>query len=302
MQLRYVFTELRQGLRRNLSMHVAVALTLLVSLTLAGVGLLLREQAQLTEEVWGDELQITFYMCNGANDRNPQCAGAVDDSQKKVITDALEDNRYVDKIEEESQEQAYERLQALDVEGVSGPDPVVKSSDMWESYWVTMTDPHHSAEIIEAVAGLDGIDHVGDVHEVTGPILAAVDGLQSAALVGAIVLVIAALLLVANTIRLAAFARRREIGIMRLVGASTLYIALPFLLESLVVALVGIGLSGIALAAVMYFGVEQRLSSTAVTQWVGWEEFFSSFAIVAILGILLTLVPTLLLTRKYIKV
>ncbi|HEY9352448.1 MAG TPA: cell division protein FtsX, partial [Nocardioides sp.] len=89
---------------------------------------------------------------------------------------------------------------------------------------------------------------------------------------------------------------------MRLVGASTLYIALPFLLESLVVALVGIGLSGIALAAVMYFGVEQRLSSTAVTQWVGWEEFFSSFAIVAILGILLTLVPTLLLTRKYIKV
>lgn len=302
MQLRYVFTELRQGLRRNLSMHVAVALTLLVSLTLAGVGLLLREQAQLTEEVWGDELQITFYMCNGANDRNPQCAGAVDDSQKKVITDALEDNRYVDKIEEESQEQAYERLQALDVEGVSGPDPVVRSSDMWESYWVTMTDPKRSAEIIEAVAGLDGIDHVGDVHEVTGPILAAVDGLQSAALVGAIVLVVAALLLVANTIRLAAFARRREIGIMRLVGASTLYIALPFLLESLVVALVGIGLSGIALAAVMYFGVEQRLSSTAVTQWVGWEEFFSSFAIVAILGILLTLVPTLLLTRKYIKV
>lgn len=302
MQLRYVFTELRQGLRRNLSMHVAVALTLLVSLTLAGVGLLLREQAQLTEEVWGNELQITFYLCNGANDRNPQCAGAVDDSQKKVITDALKDNRYVDKFEEESQKQAYERLQALDVEGVSGPDPVVKPSDMWESYWVTMTDPKRSAEIIEAVAGLDGIDHVGDVHEVTGPILAAVDGLQTAALVGAIVLVVAALLLVANTIRLAAFARRREIGIMRLVGASTLYIALPFLLESLVVALVGIGLSGIALAAVMYFGVEQRLSSTAVTQWVGWEEFFSSFAIVAILGILLTLVPTLLLTRKYIKV
>ena len=302
MQLRYVFTELQQGLRRNLSMHVAVALTLLVSLTLAGVGLILREQAQLTEEVWGDELQITFYMCNGSNDNNPKCAGAVDDSQKKVITDALKDNRYVEKVEEESQKQAYQRLQALDVEGVSGPDPVVVEGDMWESYWVTMADPHHSAEITEAVAGLDGVDHVGDVHEVTGPILAAVDGLQSAALIGAIVLVIAALLLVANTIRLAAFARRREIGIMRLVGASTLYIALPFLLESLVVALVGIALSGLALAAVMYFGVQERLSSTSVTQWVGWEEFFSSFAIVAILGILLTLVPTLLLTRKYIKV
>ena len=65
---------------------------------------------------------------------------------------------------------------------------------------------------------------------------------------------LAALLLVANTIRLAAFARRKEIGIMRLVGASTLYIALPFLLEALVTALIGVALAGGALAAFMYFG------------------------------------------------
>lgn len=302
MQLRYVFTELQQGLRRNLSMHLAVVLTLLVSLTLAGVGLLLRQQADLTEKVWGNELQITFYLCNGVDDRSAQCAGPVDDAQKKVITNALKDNRYVKDVKFETQADAYDRLKKLKVEGISGPDPVVKSSDMWQSYWVTMTDPHHSSEITEAVAGLDGVDHVGDVHEVTGPILAAVDGLQSAALVGAIVLVIAALLLVANTIRLAAFARRREIAIMRLVGASNLYITLPFLLESLVVAAVGIVLSGIALGLVMWLGVQKRLASTTVTQWVGWHEFAVSFGIVAALGIVLTLVPTLLLTRRYLKV
>ena len=65
---------------------------------------------------------------------------------------------------------------------------------------------------------------------------------------------LAALLLVGNTIRLAAFARRKEIGIMRLVGASTLYIALPFLLEALVTALIGVALAGGALGAFMYFG------------------------------------------------
>ena len=73
--------------------------------------------------------------------------------------------------------------------------------------------------------------------------------------VAAVVLVVAALLLVGNTIRLAAFARRREIGIMRLVGASTLYIALPFLFEALVTALIGVALAAGALAAFMYFGV-----------------------------------------------
>ena len=78
----------------------------------------------------------------------------------------------------------------------------------------------------------------------------------------AAVLVFAALLLVANTIRLAAFARRKEIGIMRLVGASTLYIALPFLLEALVTAIIGVVLAGGALAAVQQFGIEGRGDDT----------------------------------------
>ncbi len=67
-------------------------------------------------------------------------------------------------------------------------------------------------------------------------------------------LLIAAILQVGNTIRLAAFARRREIGIMRLVGASSLYIQLPFLMETLVAALIGVALAAGALLLFMYFG------------------------------------------------
>ena len=81
--------------------------------------------------------------------------------------------------------------------------------------------------------------------------------LQWVALGTAAFLVFAALLLVANTIRLAAFARRKEIGIMRLVGASTLYIALPFLLEALVTALIGVALAVGALSGFMYFGIDE---------------------------------------------
>lgn len=306
MQLRYVFSELQQGLRRNLSMHVAVVLTLLVSLTLAGLGLLLRAQADMAEEAWGNELQLTVYVCNGVTDDNPRCTGPVTEAQQEVIEQALDDSPYVETYTLSTQEEEFERLQLQrsddDDRLLSGPDAVIQPKHMHAGYWVTMTDPHEAPQIIEAVQGLDGVETVKDMHEITGPILSAIDGLQTAALIAALVLVVAALLLVANTIRLAAFARRREIGIMRLVGASTLYIALPFLLEAIVTAFVGFLLAAGALALVMWLGVDRGLSGAGLTDWVGWSEYWATVAVIGVLGLVLTLIPTLLLTRKYIKV
>ena len=85
MQLRYVFSELRQSLRRNLSMHIAVILTLFVSLTLVGFGILMREQSVKATDQWGSELQITVFLCK-ARDDNPACTGEVTDTQKQAIS------------------------------------------------------------------------------------------------------------------------------------------------------------------------------------------------------------------------
>jgi cell division transport system permease protein len=147
------------------------------------------------------------------------------------------------------------------------------------------------------------VSKVQDQRNIVGPVLNAINYMQRSALLIAIFLVVAALLLVANTIRLAAFARRKEIGIMRLVGASTLYIALPFLLEALVTALISVALAAGALAAFIYFAVERSLSDVlGFIPWVGWREYLVAVLAVAVLGPLLTLVPTLALTRKYLKV
>ena len=77
MQLRYVFTELRTGLRRNLTMHLAVILTLFVSLTLAGCGIMLQRQADLTADTLGSELQILVNLFTEDDPSDsPTCAGA----------------------------------------------------------------------------------------------------------------------------------------------------------------------------------------------------------------------------------
>ncbi len=303
MQLRYVFSELGQGLRRNVSMHIAVVLTLFVSMTLVGLGVLLNQQRAIATEYLGNQLEIATYLCRDS-DVNPSCASAATDPQKQAIETVIRESPEVESYRFETKEEAFEKVKKLLGEDqFEGPNPVMTAEDMSEAYWITLVDPQEFKGITSAVVGLDGVSQIRDERDTVKPLFDSLDTLKYASWGVAGFLLLAALLLVANTIRLAAFARRKEIAIMRLVGASTLYIALPFLLEALVTAVIGVALAAGALGAVMWFGVEQRISQTlSFMPWIGLEDFTAAVIVIAILGPLLTLVPTLALTRKYLKV
>ncbi len=311
MQLRYVFSELRNGLRRNLSMHVAVVLTIFVSLTLAGCGLLLQRQADKTAEVLGNELQILVNLCvEDDPSESPNCVGGeVTDAQMKRIEAEIGDSPEVESYDFQTKEEGYEKAKEIVSEEVfEGPDPVITVDSWPAAYWVTLEDPNEADGVISAVKGLDGVRGISDQREALGQIFGIMKALKYGSWIGSGFLLLAALLLVANTIRLAALARRREIGIMRLVGASTLYIALPFLLEALVTAIIGVGLAAGALAAFQEFAIHRGMEDIVTfLPWVGWDDYFASLIGVlppgiALVGPALTLIPTLLLTRKYIKV
>jgi cell division transport system permease protein len=301
--VRYTFTELGQGLRRNLSMHLAVVLTLFVSLTLVGMGVLLNQQASKATDYWGSELQITAWLCK-ARDDNAACVSEVTEAQKQAITKVVEDNPEVSDFHFETKEEAFEKLQEVYKPGAfEGANAVITADDMPQSLWIELKDPEQFEGITSAIKGLDGVSSIRDERDTLAPIYNTLDALQWGALGTALFLVVAALLLVANTIRLAAFARRREIGIMRLVGASTLYIALPFLLEAVVTAVLGVLLATGALAAFEKFGIKDRIEGRLnFIPWIDWPEVQVAVVAIAVLGPLLTLVPTLVLTRKYLKV
>jgi cell division transport system permease protein len=303
MQLRYVWSELGQGLRRNVSMHIAVILTLFVSMTLVGLGVLLNQQRSIATEYLGNQLEIATYLCRDS-DVNPSCTTAATDAQKEAIEAVIEDSPEVESYRFETREEAFDKVkELLGEEQFEGQNPVMTADDMSEAYWITLKNPKEFDGITSAVKGLDGVAQIRDERETVKPLFDSLDTLKYASWGVAGFLLLAALLLVANTIRLAAFARRKEIGIMRLVGASTLYIALPFLLEALVTAVVGVALAGGALGAVMWFGVEQRISQTlSFMPWIGLPDFTTALIVIAVLGPLLTLLPTLALTRKYLKV
>ena len=306
MQLTYVFSELASGLKRNVSMTVAVIVTIFVSLTLVGMGLLLNAQADKAEDYWGSKLQITVFLCN-QNSTTANCVnGEVTGPQKNQIENILDKNNEVASWRLQSKQEAYDKWKSAYVSGDDTEERVYESirpSDMQESYWVQLKDPERFMGIKSQVQGLEGVNTVRDLREVLKPIYFWMNVMKWGAISVAGFLVLAAVLQVGNTIRLAAFARRREIGIMRLVGASSLYIQLPFLLESLLAAFLGVALASGAILAFMYFVIYQMLRpSSNIVAWVDWSDGLAAVGWIALIGFLLSLVPTLVMTRKYLKV
>ena len=191
MHLRYVLSELGQGLRRNLSMHVAVILTLFVSLSLAGGGLLLQREADLVADHLGDELKIKFTLCTNVNPTdNPNCAdGEVTDQQRNQIERAFDESPDVAGYTFASKQEGYDTARELfSEEYFEGDPPIITVEDYPAGYWVTLKDPEEADDVISAVVGLDGVAGFQDQRETLAKIYRIMDALRIGALGGAVVL------------------------------------------------------------------------------------------------------------------
>jgi len=306
MQLRYVFTETGTGLRRNVSMTIALVVTIFVSLTLVGMGLLLNAQAQKAEEYWGSKLQITVFLCN-QNSRTPHCtSGEANSAQKAAIVNVIETHPEVASYYMQTKQQAFETWKRVYISKDQTEREIystVTADDMQNSYWITLKDPNRYKGVESALSGMDGVASVHDLRQVLKPIYFWITVMKWGAIGIAAFLLVAAILQVANTIRLAAFARRKEIGIMRLVGASNLYISLPFLMETLVAALIGVAIATASLGTFMYVVIYGKLrNNSQIVEWIDWHDALVAVGGISALGVLITMIPTLVMTRKYLKV
>ena len=304
--MRAILTELRASLTRNTSMTISLVVTMSVSLLLASLGLLIQSQAERTEQYFGDRLQLQVNLCTKNSPAATCVGGAATDEQKTAVRTALEDNPEVKAVTVRSPDENYAQARELLGQTDTGRKQLetLGVDSFPESYFVTLKDPQQFDGVVSEVSGMDGVGNVNSLRDLLGPLFEMLDKMQWAALVTAGLLIIAAILQVSNTIRMTAFARRREIGIMRLVGASSWHIQAPFVLESLVAALVSAALAAAGLAAFMHFVVYGYLRDTLgrITTWVRWEDAFVVMGMTTVLALLLALVPTFVMTRKYLDV
>src|SRR5687768_4207535 len=133
MQLTYVFSELGNGLKRNVSMTIAVVVTIFVSLTLVGMGLLLNAQADKAEAYWGSKLQITVFLCN-QNSTTANCVnGEVTKAQKDQVEQVLDEHPEVASWRLQSKQEAYDKWKSAYVSDDDTEQRVyesIKPSDM----------------------------------------------------------------------------------------------------------------------------------------------------------------------------
>jgi len=304
--MRSTLSELRQSLSRNKSMTISLVVTMTVSLLLAALGLLIQSQADRTEKYFGTKLQLQVYLCTKNSSSQNCLGGAATDDQKQTIQQALRENPEVKSFSVRTPAESFEQAREVFRQSENGRKQLeaLGPSSFPESYMVTLKNADKYQGVKSQVAGMDGVGSVNSLKEQLGALFTALDKLKYAALATSILLIAAAILQVSNTIRMTAYARRREIGIMRLVGASSWHIQLPFVLESLIAALLSAALAAAGLAAFMQFVVYGYLRDTLgrITTWVGWQEAIVVAGLTTALAVVLALIPTLVMTRKYLDV
>lgn len=299
MRLQYVFSEISAGLRRNLTMTLAVVLTVAISMTFLGTGLLMRAQADTMKDFWYDKVEISVFMCNEYETAAGCADGAVTADQKGQIKQTLETHPEVRTVFEESQEEAYAHLQELDEGLAESTTP----EHLQQSFRVALENPEQFEGVVSAVSGLPGVAQVIDQREILEQVFDVLGTIQTSAVVVAVVLVIAAVLLITNTIRLAAYNRRRETAIMRLVGASNFYIQLPFILEAAVAGLIGAVLACGGVVLTKAWVIDSKLEPLRfVETWVTWSETLAILPVLLIVGIALSAMSAMITLRRYLRV
>ncbi len=300
MQMQYLASEIGTGLRRNVTMTVAVVVTVAISLALLGAALLIRAQAATMKDFWYDKIEISVFLCNDFDTGATCASGAASPEQRAAIEATLEDNPQVEEVFFETQEQAYELFRERFDDSIADN---ITPEQLQESFRVKLVNPEEFEGVVSAVAGLPGVAQVVDQRALLDRFFRLLNGFQVAALAIAAVQVFAAILLISNTIRVAAFSRRRETGIMRLVGASNWSIQLPFILEAAIAGLIGGVLAALVLIGFQAFFVQDILvPAFRFTAWVGWGDVWRIVPILLLTGTLIAAVASFVTLRRYLRV
>ncbi|NES26863.1 FtsX-like permease family protein [Micromonospora terminaliae] len=291
MRMKYVLSEVLVGLWRNVTMTIAMIITMAVSLFMLGGSGLLYQKVGDMKDLYYENVEVSIFLKTDVQEQQRT------DLQTKLEADPLIKNvDYVDKTE------AYKRFQQMYADA---PDLVnaVKPDQLPESFRLTLNDPEQYKQIYDEYKTSEGIDTIVDQSKLLDKVFGVLTGFQNGALAIAIVMAIAALLLVANTIQVAAYSKRREVAVMKLVGASNWFIQAPFVLEAVVAGLFGsiLGLLALITLKTVAAGSSMAALEGLITP-ISWSEIFLTFPLMAAVGGLVSAVTAWVTLRFYLRV
>ena len=302
MRLQFVLSEMGIGLRRNLSMTISVILVTMVSLFFFGFGLLSSAQVSTMKDYWYDRVEVSIFMCGQASEVANCADGEVTQAQRAELETQLTSLKpLVQTIYYESKQESFQRFKEQFKSSAITEN--LKVEQMPESFRVKLSDPQKYQVIASAFQGAPGVEQVLDQRALLGNLFKVLNVLTWVARGFAIVMTVSALLLVATTVRLSAFSRRRETGIMRLVGASNLLIQLPFVLEAVLATLLGAAIATGLLFAGVHFGITGFLSPLLpFFRFINTSDVVSIAPVLVGTGLAMAVIASFFTLRRYLRV
>ncbi len=306
MRARTIAADVGIGLRRNFTMTIAVVITTFIALSFFAAGLLFSRQVSTMKGYWYDKVEVSIFLCApGDEQKYASCSGGpVTFPQKDAVQTALNDMRASHQVSEvyyESKDEAFVRFKQMFKGSPISAD--VDKKYLPDSFRVKLVDPKKFDLVSSRFGNQPGVAEVIDNKAPLEKFFLVLSRLQVAAFCVAGLAIVAATLLIANTIRVAAFSRRRETGIMRLVGASNFYIQLPFLLEGALAGLVGATLTTIGIIAFQKFViVDQAARQFKLVAFIDWSDVWAVIPWVYAFGIALSSAASFVTLRKYLRV
>ena len=296
MRFGFLINEVLTGLRRNVTMTIAMILTTAISIGLFGGGLLVVRLADNSRTIYLDRVESQVFLTNDVSANDPTC----DADPCKALRQQIEDRNDVRSVRFLNRDDAYnDAIQKFpQYKDVAGREAFPAS------FVVKLDDPEQHKEFDEAMVGQPGVLNVLNQKDLIDRLFAVLDGLSSAAFAVAVVQAIGAILLIANMVQVAAYTRRTEIGIMRLVGASRWYTQLPFLVEAMVAALLGVLISIAGLIMVRALFLEDALNQFYQANLIARIDYADILYIAPILlfvGVAMAGVTAYVTLRLYVR-
>jgi cell division transport system permease protein len=300
MRAKFLLSEVRIGLRRNLTMTFAVVVTTAISLSLLGIGLLSNAQVGAMKDYWYDKIEVSVFLCGSLSESSSCAGGVITNDQRLAIKADIEALPVVESVFYESQAEAFKRFQERFKDSAIAQN--VSPDQLPESFRVKLKDPTQFAVVVSAFSGRPGVDIVQDQRTILDKFFKLLGVLRNGALAVGLASVFTAALLISNTLRIAAFNRRRETGVMKLVGASSWSIQLPFLLEGVFSALIGWVLATGLLAGLKAVVDSKVAPLLTFTKFFGWGEVWTSSAWLLLTGLVVSVGASVITLRRYLKV
>ena len=296
MRFGFLINEVFTGLRRNVTMTVAMILTTAISIGLFGGGLLVIRLADHSRDIYLDRVETQVFLNNDVSANDPTC----DADPCKALRAKIESRNDVKSVRFLNKDDAYNDA----VRKFPQYKDVASKDSFPASFVVKLDNPEQHKEFDAAMQGAPGVLNVLNQKELIDRLFAVLDGLSNAAFAVAVVQAVGAILLIANMVQVAAYTRRTEIGIMRMVGATRWYTQLPFLLEAVLAATIGVIIAIIGLVLVRALFLENALNQfyqANLIARIDYADILYISPIMFFVGVVMAGVTSYVTLRLYVR-